>query len=196
MKRDILGLVLSGGHSRRMGEDKARMHFHGELDQLEFCLQLLGKYCSRLAVSVREDQLMERSQATNVECLVDDPFAFGPMAGVLAGLRVSEGLPVLAIACDMPHLDASLLLSLVCRRNSEMHATCFSASDGAPEPMCTIYEPSCRPLLEALAKEQSYSLRRFLKEGIVERLAYEESASLANVNTPEEAEIARKQIDL
>lgn len=195
MKREILGLALTGGRSVRMGEDKARMRYHGEADQLSFCLQLMGQFCSRLAVSARKDQLEERSSGLGVECIVDADDALGPMAGVLAGLRRSSGLPVLAVACDMPFLDAAVLLSLIARRKQNAYATCFLAEDGAPEPMCCIYEQSALPLLEAQAKDKSYSLRRFLKLGNVETLEYETPVMLANVNTPEQAKVAREQID-
>lgn len=195
MKRSILGLALTGGKSSRMGEDKARMRFHGEVDQLDHCLKLLSPYCNRLGISARIDQVEDRLTEFDAEYITDAEGISGPMAGVVAGLRSANGLPVLAVACDMPLLDRDMIFSLVSRRNPDALATCFLAADGGVEPMCCIYEASGLSLLESQAKEGSYGLRRFLKLGNVETLSYDKPMLLANVNTPEQAAQIRKQID-
>ena len=196
MKRSILGLVLSGGKGRRLGKDKALLRFREGSSQLDWALSLLDSFCDRLAVSCREDQLPNRKNALGARLLTDDPELSGPIAGVLAGLRFANGGPVLAIACDMPLLDASLIMRLATQRDSSRLATCYIASDGKPEPMCAIYENSCLAVLEERVREGRMSLRNFLEESEVAKIAMDEPQMLASANTAQDVEAIRNRMRL
>lgn len=194
MKRSILGLVLSGGRSRRLGEDKAQLSFYEGMSQLDYMLSLLGAFCDSLAISCRDSQRDERSSRFDAELIPDADGMAGPMAGVIAGLKYGSGRAVLAVACDMPLLDASTLLKLLSLRNPDKLATCLIAQDGKPEPMCALYEGSCLPALEAWVENGEYSLRRFLEVSDVELIAVDKPQLLASVNTLEDVEAARKRL--
>lgn len=195
MKRPILGLVLSGGKGRRLGQDKALYEFREGERQLDWTLRLLDAYCDRLAVSCRADQLELRENWAQAQLLVDEPRIEGPLAGIIAGLRYARGSPVLVLACDMPLLDASVLLRLVTRRDETKLATCFNADDGKPEPLCAIYESDCLALLEGRAAKGQRSMRRFLEDSDVERIALSEPQMLASANTKEDVEAIRHRMN-
>ncbi|MDQ8201535.1 NTP transferase domain-containing protein [Pelagicoccus sp. SDUM812003] len=197
MKRDILGLVMCGGASRRMGEDKALLEARPGITQLEYALQLLRPFCRRLAVSVAADESSARfggKLADSVEIVQDVPEIGGPMAGVVASLRHHKGWPVLALACDMPFLELSHLVQLLNRRDASKLATAFAGPDGGPEPFCAIYEPAALFRLEAWARDGNSSLRRFLRENPVELVESGRPMDLASVNDPESLAEARRKL--
>ncbi|MBD5781687.1 molybdenum cofactor guanylyltransferase [Pelagicoccus sp. NFK12] len=194
MKREILGVVMCGGASARMGRDKASLEVRPGEEQLERQLRLLALYCGKLAASVGPSDRSQRVLPTGVEAILDVEGLGGPMAGIVAALRFARGIPVLALACDMPFLDASHLFQLVNRRDPEALATAFVACDGMPDPMCAIYEPRCLPELESLGGAGKSSLRRFLQDRRVERVEVENPQFLASVNDPRELEEARRRL--
>ena len=53
--RQIWGLILSGGESRRMGQDKALLKFEG-VTQLNKVYSLLAAHLSQVFISSRNDQ--------------------------------------------------------------------------------------------------------------------------------------------
>lgn len=193
MKRDVLGVVLCGGKSSRMGSDKASLEVRPGQRQLERQLELLGRYCRKLAVSVGPLSREKRSLPAEVEAIGDVEGLEGPLSGVLASLRSAEGWPVLAVACDMPFLEASHLLMLVNRRDPDKLASAFVASDGMPDPMCAVYEAAALPELESLAAEGKGSLRRFLQDTRVQRIEVERPLFLASVNDPGDLDAARQR---
>ena len=81
----------------------------------------------------------------------------GPLGGLVALLRHAEGHSsyVIALACDMPYLDASTLRGLVaaCARGAA-HAVVAPRRGSVWEPLCAAYEvarvlPVAEPRLAA-----------------------------------------------
>jgi len=64
----IYGLVLSGGKSTRMGEDKGLISYHG-IPQRDHLYQLLNQDCDTTYLSIREDQKEEI--AAEINTIVD-----------------------------------------------------------------------------------------------------------------------------
>ncbi len=176
-----------------MGQEKSELEIHPGVTQLEYLLSILNKMCSRTAVSVRKGQALTSSELS-AKVIEDDEGDKGPMAGVLASLRAAEGLPVLVVACDMPFLDAPVILQLLSRREANKRASCFTGEDGLPEPLCAVYESSALPLLENRLREGRLSLRNFLLDEEVEFIELAKPRLLASVNTPEEADEARQRL--
>jgi molybdopterin-guanine dinucleotide biosynthesis protein A len=189
----LQGLVLAGGHSRRMASDKALLTYAGET-QLERAMRLLREAGLPGWISVRPDQVAEPGRARHPQ-VVDGLQGAGPAAGILAALERSPRAAWLVLACDLPFLDAASLRHLLLHREPAALATAFrSASDGKPEPLCAIWEPASRePLLRAVEAGRTCP-RRFLqdalRESAVALLDLPRAEALDNVNTPEERSAA------
>ncbi|EDY84744.1 hypothetical protein VDG1235_4377 [Verrucomicrobiia bacterium DG1235] len=177
-----------------MGEDKATLEVRPGISQLDYLLGLLDTVCTKRAICVGSNPGSEREVSHEVDTLVDAAETSGPMAGVIAALRVARGLPVFVLACDMPFLEVAHIVQIANRRDASKLATSFLASDGKPEPMCSIYEAEALPLLEALAAEGRSSLRRFLEDADIERVEVSEGQFLASVNDRVELDRAIKML--
>ena len=116
----IAGLVLSGGHSKRMQRDKAALLIDGQ-HQLGRAVALLRHVCADVFVSVRPDQINDpmRSQYPQVIDQIQD---VGPAAGILAAFALRPDHAWLIAAVDLPLLDAATLNQLVSERNPQLMA--------------------------------------------------------------------------
>lgn len=194
MKRPILGTILAGGLSQRMGEPKASLRLRGgATTQLEHSARLLGAFCQRVACSMREAE-SGAALPEGVEAIYDSEEAKGPMAGALAALAAADPWPALVLACDMPYVDAALLLQLVSRRDPDKEATAFFGADGSPEPLLAIYEARALAPMREQARSGRHSLRGFLQTRRVELIELVRPDLLASVNTPEAAAEARRRL--
>ena len=185
----LFGLVLSGGKSQRMGEDKGALDYHGK-PQREYEADLVNKFCNRTFISCRQnqDELIE----TNYEKLYDTFTGLGPYGGILSAFRSYPNAAWLTIACDMPYVSKETIKQLVKNRNPQKLATCFHNTETEfPEPLMTIWEPRAYPvLLEFLS--QGYSCpRKVLINTDIEELTIEDQLSIANANDPNEMEEAK-----
>ncbi len=189
----LQGLVLAGGHSRRMGQDKALLTYHGE-NQLVRTANMLLKYCKQVYISCRTDQTAAY-HGLGYPLVTDSYLDLGPLGGLLSAQRLLPGNPWLVAACDLPFLRESLLETLVERRNPFSFATAWKPEPaGKPEPLCTVYEAKSRiPLLMRHAAGEN-SLRAFLEELPVHYLSLKETCTLENVNDPEARRRAERRL--
>ena len=132
----------------RMKQDKALLKYHGK-SQVEHCYELLNTFCDRAFVSCRPNQWQNQNandltQIHDLETLT----GIGPMGGILSAMEQHPKAAWLVIACDLPFLTESAILNLIENRDTSKVGTCYSStSDGMPEPLCAIYEPSAKDAL-------------------------------------------------
>jgi len=176
------GLVMAGGESRRMGTDKALLTRPDGATWLEHAAGLLGAVCEAVWVSARSDQLLPAP--AGVEIIVDGYQDLGPAAGLLSAWDRFPDRPWLVLATDMPWVHSDLLRLLVRARDSQATATGFRHSDGFAEPLCAVWEPRARPLLQRRVAGGDASLSALLKATTVKWLAVADPGSLASANTP------------
>ena len=179
----LYGLVLTGGRSRRFGRDKAAFEIAGET-LLQRTVELLAPLVAELRVSVRPDQVSESHRAAYP--LLVDQLADGPGAGLLAAHAHAPAAAWLVLACDLPRLNAELLLQLIEARDPGRAATAFrSPVNGRPEPLCAIYEPATlaafRRQVDAGAKA---SPRDLLEAADVALIDAQQPSALTNMNRP------------
>lgn len=193
MSAVLKGLVLSGGRSTRMKQDKAVLAYGGQT-QLDRAMQLLRGKVSAAFVSVRTDQANEPARARYAQ-IVDGEGVQGPIAGIRAAQAADPDAAWLVLACDLPQLDAATLDTLIAARDPARTATAFRSShDGLPEPLCAIFEPRSAPLLEAFLATGRNCPRKFLLNSDTLLLDQPNPQALDNVNTPEEFNAVSTQL--
>ena len=183
-KPKIHGLILAGGYSKRMGQDKALLEFHG-MPQIEYVHQLLKKFCPKVFLSKRIDQETYKDFDS-----INDKVEFhnhGPLGGILSAMKEYPEDDWLIVACDLPFITEETIQNLVDQRNPECLATAYiSTSDGLPEPLCSIWEGHGYGSILNLYKEGIHCPRKILIKNKVQLIKQLNPHWLDNVNTPEE----------
>jgi molybdopterin-guanine dinucleotide biosynthesis protein A len=189
IKPKILGLILAGGYSRRMGQDKSLLEFHG-LPQIEYVFDLLGQYCADVFLSKRADQQPYKNITS-----IDDSNEFsnhGPLGGILSAMKEFPDASWLVIACDLPFVTEATIQTLLNNRDPQKTATAFiSTLDALPEPLCAIWEGHAYGSILKLFNEGMHCPRKILINSDTCLLRQKDPRWLDNVNTPEEYEKTR-----
>ena len=175
---DLVGIVLMGGKSQRMGMDKSQISYH-DMPQYLYLYRLLSKYCSEVYLSCNAEQLTKIESSLSLIKDVNDNA--GPLEGIKSVFNTVKN-SILTVPCDMPGISDDLILKLIKSRNSDFDAICFSDDEDHINPLLAIWEKSC------LGKLQNFdgdSPKQFLK-GAITRIIKGDSKVLRNVNTPEE----------
>ncbi len=180
----LWGLVLAGGKSTRMGEDKSLIAYHGK-PQRAYLFELLQARCAEVYYSVRADQQGDFPSETPL--LLDTFLGLGPFGAILSAFRHNPNAAWLVVACDLPLLDAATLDALIAHRQPGKVATAFrNPESDFPEPLIAIYEPPAYGrLLQFLAMGYACP-RKMLINSPIALIEAPQPDALRNANTPEE----------
>jgi molybdenum cofactor guanylyltransferase len=195
MTAPLYGLVLAGGRSSRMGQDKAALEYAGR-SQLERAFALLEPLVSRCFVSVRGDQRGDALRSRHPQIVDAVEGLEGPAVGIVSALRAHPDAAWLVVACDLPFLDIATVQHLIARRDPARMATAFRSSwdHREPEPLCAIYEPAAAAALADHLAHRGNCPRKFLTQSGALLLDQPRPQALDNVNTPQELEAARTRM--
>ena len=185
MSNVLQALVLAGGRSRRMGQDKALLVRDGQ-SQLSFVASLVGEVTDKVFVSTRSDQQddAERGRFANI---VDRYDGIGPVAGILSAMDDYPDADWLVVACDLPNIDGPTLDYLVQHADGDHPFTAYRSShDGLPEPLCAIYRAGSDSILRKFVDDGIVCPRKILINSDTRLLDQPNPAALDNVNTPDD----------
>ena len=185
----VRGLVLAGGQSLRMGKDKGTLNFYGK-SQRNVAIEMLERNNMKTYLSVRADQQVETENK-----ITDAFYGLGPYGAICSAFQYNPNTAWFVLATDLPFVNDALIQELLKRRNPSKIATTVKGKDNEfPEPLITIWEPkSYQVLLQYLS--QGYSCpRKVLINSDVE-IVEVDNALIRNVNTPEDYQAAKKEIN-
>lgn len=182
-------VILAGGASRRMGRDKATLDA-GDGPLLERSARLgldLG-----LPVLVVGRAQPDVWTLPTVRFAADREPGQGPLGGLVTALELAS--PILAIACDLPRLDAECLGWL---RDESARAPLadglITTDTGGIEPLFACYTAHCMTMAHAHLAAGQRAMHRLVEAGDFRRIAIPEHllTRLADVDTPAEWDRAR-----
>ena len=181
----VYGLVLAGGRSKRMGQDKALLRVDGET-QLSRAVHLLEPFVDQVFVSTRVDQ-QDEPERSKFRQIVDRYRDLGPLAGILSAMEEHPDAGWLVLACDLPNVEELTIRYLLDNRSSVQPFTAYkSSSDGLPEPLCAFYTAGGAAIVKAFADDGIICPRKILIGSDTHLLDQPNPEALDNINTPED----------
>ena len=185
-EKDICAVILAGGKSSRMGSNKALLDFGGK--------PLIALLVDRIRPLT--DQILISSNDTscykflNIPVIPDHYQGHGPLAGLHAAMLWIDCTLYIAIACDLPNLQAPLLHKLISLAEG-YDAAIPRTSDGLAHPLCAVYSRTCLPALEDSLLKGTNRVLTVLESALSIRWVEPnegqfKDTDLANINTPED----------
>lgn len=185
----LTGVVLAGGRSRRMGDDKAFVQLRGT-PLIHWVLGALRSVCSEVMIVADTAARFSQLGIHVVEDLRRDE---GPLIGVLTGLSIAQTDWVFVSSCDAPFLHPDMVRSLWELR--EGFDLIVPTTNEAPnlKPLCALYATECVEPIRALLDRGERRLSSLLPVVRTRVVAEQELRphdsqllSFLNVNTPED----------
>lgn len=187
----LSAMLLAGGKSERMGQDKAMLPLPGTY-------LLLWQRQLRVLEELEPEDIFWSGPARpgipeHVHVVADTMRSAGPLAGVCACLRLATTDLVVVLAVDLPRMDATYLKNLAGR--------CTPVRGAVPqrgdefEPLAAVYPVMLHELAADRLGQGRYAMQDFVREArrreLIEtvRVNSEDAAKFANLNSPEDLAI-------
>ena len=183
-------IVLAGGRSERMGQDKALLRWNG--------VSLLEGAVATLRPLVREVVIVadraDRYDLPDCRTVADAFPQTGPLGGILTGLIALGTGMHLAVACDMPSLQPAVLRLLLDAATPEWDVV-VPEIDGRLEPLCAVYADTAVPALQDFLQGGGRALHKALDLLRTRRISEADLRrcdpallTFTNLNTPHDLE--------
>ncbi|MCW3462888.1 NTP transferase domain-containing protein [Chitinophaga nivalis] len=186
----LKGLILCGGYSTRMQEDKSQIAYHG-MPQWQYVQTLLADLVTEVFISCRPEQAIHFSTAA---LITDQVTCGGPAAGLLSAHLLQPATAWLVVACDLPFVSRQSLSLLYTARNPAKAATAFiSPFNQHPEPLLAIWEPAGLTALQQQVLTGKICPRKTLLNSDIALLENPYVAEQFNANTPDDKAFAMKK---
>ena len=192
--KDITGVLLAGGKSRRMGFDKRFLKLDGET-LLRRVLSVYERLFTEIVIVVAEPtpELGDLGHRI-VTDLIPNCASLG---GLYTGLSIAGRTRIFAAACDMPFLNPAAIDYLVDLCEDDVVVPKLATG---LQPMHAIYSKACLPYFKRMIDMHHLSIQEILEnQELRVRLVSEEELrgvdpqllSFLNLNTPADAELAK-----
>jgi molybdopterin-guanine dinucleotide biosynthesis protein A len=149
----VAGLLLTGGASRRLGQDKGALVLAGTTESLA------GR-TGRLLALVADPALEVGPGRSGLPARPEDPPGAGPLVAVAAGTRRLRALgwtgAAIVVATDLPNLTPEFLIWLSSQPSPR---SVIPMLDGIPQTLCARYAPADLDLAVELATSGRSAMR-------------------------------------
>ena len=186
----VLGVILAGGASVRMGTDKAQLAVAGT--------PMLERVAAAMSGAVDEAVVVGRADSDVGYRSVPDlrPAHRGPLAGLASAMPLSGGRSVLLLAVDQPLVRTETLAALVALDRPDQAV--IPIDDDARQVTCAVYPAAWKDEIDA-EDERSGSI-----QSLLDRLDYrpvlrreweswgEDGRSWRSLDTPEDVAAAER----
>lgn len=182
----LLGVVMCGGESRRMGTDKGLIP-QGNQTWAQLCHAKLSGLNIGVVASVNQSQVSNYQAIFKNDDMVTDALQIpGPLNGILSVHIKHPDSDLLILACDMLNMDTSTILQLVNKYHSQPGRDFYAYHNGEFfEPLCAIYAAKGLSGLKQKfddARLGNYSLQQVLKSGNMVQLQVLDIGHFKNYN--------------
>lgn len=199
MNDQIVGVLLAGGQSRRMGGGDKCLRPLGERTILEHVIDCIRPQVGPLILNANGNPARFQRYGLPVVADVVDGFA-GPLAGILTGLRwAAKEAPhcdwVLSVPTDAPFIPQDLVASLSKGISAQNAQLACATSRGRTHPVVGLWPVTLADALEhALVSEDVRKIDRWTARYDLVEVAFDDADidPFFNTNRPEDLAIAER----
>jgi molybdopterin-guanine dinucleotide biosynthesis protein A len=173
------GIILAGGKSSRMNEDKGLMVLKGK-PMIQYVIEVLKPLVEEIIIISNNPDYEQFGCAVYPDIIKDK----GPLAGLCTGLFYSQSETNIVLSCDVPFVNASLISCLLSEHQN--HQITIPIKEGRTHQLIGVFSKSCEPIFQiALEKEELKLWDAFknLNLNLVDANHFE-AQLFKNLNTP------------
>lgn len=194
-------IVLCGGLSTRMGQDKGSMNYHGK-PMIVHVLESLKQVADEVVLVLRNEvqynkykNLLSKNaflESSNFKILKDTIKDKGPLGGIYTGISAINSDKALIVPCDSPFLSKELVKQLfeISRNYPDFESFVPIWSDGNMEPLHSIYPARSNEIIDDLLLKDQKNVKALIKRLNVKYIEIDEfdlpKKSFLNLNSPQD----------
>jgi len=176
------GILLAGGKSSRMGDDKAFMKYKDRF-LYEYSFSILKSFSQDILISSSNTRFNNQ----DYRCVEDEMPDLGPISGIFSCLKRIKYPSAIVLPCDLPFISVKTVETLL--NNSQGYDITVALNhQNFPEPLIGIYSSAIISRLEKMINSGNYKLQNLLKDSKTHfvKIPQISPETFLNINNPED----------
>jgi molybdopterin-guanine dinucleotide biosynthesis protein A len=163
----LTGILLAGGKSSRMGQEKGLVEFRGK-PLIQYGIDLLSRFTDTIFIGSSNPAYLP----FGLEMVPDEIKGKGPVAGLATLLKRSRTAWNLVLACDLPFLQPELIEVLL--KAAGTNQAVIPVSQGMAEPLAGLYHSDLAEYFQFEIAKGNLALHKILQSCQVHYLETDE----------------------
>jgi molybdopterin-guanine dinucleotide biosynthesis protein A len=197
-EHNILGTILAGGQSKRMGKDKLFLELNNK-KLIEHTLDKVKKYLKKIIIITNQDNkfFFENNLITVKDCIEGQ---LGPLVGILTAMKwAKENLKkcswIATFPCDTPFFPESIIKSFIEESEKKESLILSASSHGRKHNIFGLWSLDLYDKLkDDLINKKVRKVQDWTEKNKIKNLEFEfkDYDPFFNINTKEDLEFAKK----
>jgi len=195
---NILGAILAGGQSKRMGKDKLFLELNNK-KLIEHTIDKVKKYLKKVIIITNQDnEFFSKNNLTTVKDCIEGQL--GPLVGILTAMKwAKENLNkcswVATFPCDTPFFPESIIKSFIEESKKKKSLILFESSHGRKHNIFGLWSLDLYDKLkDDLINKKVRKVQDWTEKNKIKNLGFtfKDYDPFFNINTEEDLEFAKK----
>jgi len=195
---NILGAILAGGQSKRMGKDKLFLEFNNK-KLIEHTIDKVQKYLKKVIIITNQDnEFFFKNNLTTVKDCIEGQL--GPLIGILTAMKwAKENLSrcswIATFPCDTPFFPESIIESFIEESEKKESLILCASSHGRKHNIFGLWSLDLYDKLkDDLKNKKVRKVQDWTEKNKIKNLefTFKDYDPFFNINTEEDLEFAKK----
>jgi len=195
---NILGAILAGGQSKRMGKDKLFLELNNK-KLIEHTIDKVKKYLKKVIIITNQDnEFFSKNNLTTVKDCIEGQL--GPLVGILTAMKwAKENLSkcswIATFPCDTPFFPESIIKSFIEESEKKESLILSASSHGRKHNIFGLWSLDLYDKLkDDLINKKVRKVQDWTEKNKIKNLEFEfkDYDPFFNINTKEDLEFAKK----
>lgn len=178
MIENVTGIIIAGGKSKRIGKDKAFIHYNGKR-LIEHSILLMQSICKEVIISANHPDY----KSFGLRVISDNYKSIGPLGGLEASLSYSKTKHNLVIPCDTPFVGIGVFYDILNAVNDELAIVPIIKADKT-EPLIAYYSKETLPFIHQQIKNKNYKIQTLFEKVKTRFIEFDNHDLFKNLNSP------------
>jgi len=197
-EHNILGAILAGGQSKRMGKDKLFLELNNK-KLIEHTLDKVKKYLKKIIIITNQDNefFFENNLTTVKDCVEGQ---LGPLVGILTAMKwakknLSKCSWIATFPCDTPFFPESIIKSFIEESEKKESLILCASSHGRKHNIFGLWSLDLYDKLkDDLINKKVRKVQDWTKKNKIKNLEFKfkDYDPFFNINTEEDLAVAKK----
>ena len=195
---NILGAILAGGQSKRMGKDKLFLEFNNK-KLIEHTIDKVKKYLKKVIIITNQNnEFFSKNNLTTVKDCIEGQL--GPLVGILTAMKwAKENLNkcswIATFPCDTPFFPESIIKSFIEESEKKESLILCASSHGRKHNIFGLWSLDLYDKLkDDLINKKVRKVQDWTEKNKIKNLefTFKDYDPFFNINTQEDLEFAKK----